>query len=335
MTDYPLISIIMGVYNEEEYLSESIESILSQTYENLEFIIVDDASDDGSIEIIESFDDPRIVELKNDENRGLTQSLNRALERANGEFIARQDADDISRSDRLERQVQFLQRYDDVAVVGTGAYLIDGEGTTIDKRVPKCNPTFEDFMDKGHLIHGSIMARRSILEHVNGYNDFFRYGQDQELWLRLAKDYPIANIPDPLYRHRIHDEGVYFSRKDESAMYGKLARDLVTGRAESDVLENLERDSVLSYYDRLSPERRAAFHRDLATRYLRYGHTEPALEECRKAREYEPYAFQNLVLSILARLGPSATDTVRWAMRRYLNAKTRIGNRVVCPYEFD
>lgn len=325
----------MGVYNEEEYLSKSIESVLGQTYDDYEFIIVDDCSTDDSTDIIRSYTDGRIHRIENERNRGLTYSLNRALEHAAGTYVARQDADDISEPDRLERQVQFLDTHDEVAVVGTGTYFIDGDERVIDHRIPKCDPGFDDFMDKGHLIHGSIMARRSILESTGGYNDFFRYGQDQELWLRLTQHYQLANIPEPLYQHRIHDEGVYFSQKDESAMYGKIARDLVTGRIDSETLDELKEEGVLSYYEELSPQRRAAFHRDLATRYLRYGHTEPARKECCKARKYEPYAPMNLLLSVLAWAGRDLSRPVSWLMRRYLNTKNRLYNRLSCPYNFD
>lgn len=327
------ISILMGVYNEAAYLPAAIESVLTQTHEDLEFIVVDDASTDDSVDVVRSYDDPRIILLENETNRGLTVSLNRALSEATGELVARQDADDVSEPDRLARQVAFLERNPSVAVVGTGAHLIDGDGTVLDTRIAYCNPTFEDFMATGHLIHGSILARRSVLEEVGGYDEFFRYAQDQELWLRLTDaGYEIANIPDPLYLHRIHDEGVYFSRKDESAMYSKIARDLVTGACDRADLETLEEAGLLAYYDRLSPERRASFHADLATRYLRYGHTGPALDECANAREYRPYAPGLLALSVLARLGPRAIDPVRWGMRRYLNAKTRLLNRFACPY---
>jgi len=329
------VSILIGVYNEEQYLENAINSILSQTYEDVEFVIVDDASTDRSREVIQSVDDDRIELLVNETNQGLTYSLNHALEHASGEYIARQDADDISDPDRLERQVQFLDRHKEVAVVGTGAHLIDGDGQVIDRRIPKCDPSFDDFLDKGHLIHGSIMARKSVLEDVGGYNEFFRYGQDQELWLRLAKQQSIANIPQPLYKHRIHDEGVYFSRKDESAMYGRIARDLATGTITPEKLEELERDGVLSYYDTLSSQQRASFHRDLATRYLRYGHIEPAVEQCKQASEYEPYAVKTILLQILARGGPTAVTAVRWMMRRYLNSKNRIYNRLKCSYSFD
>ena len=325
----------MGVYNEQTHLEDALDSILAQTYENFEFIIVDDASSDDSPTIVRSYDDPRITLLENDSNRGLTYSLNRGIENANGKYIARQDADDISEPERLERQVQFLETHEQVAVVGTGALLIDDENNVIDRRVGYCNPDFEDFIDKGHLIHGSIVARRSILEAVGGYDEFFRYAQDQDLWLRIAKDHPIANISSSLYRHRIHDNSVYFSQKDESTMYGILARDFITEKADAEMKRHLESQGVLAYYDEMSPERRAAFHRSLARRYLRTGHTTEALEECRKAREFKPYDRSSLLMSGLAYTGPVATMAVRWGMRRYLNLRTRLSNHMHCPYQFD
>ena len=104
-----LISVVMSNYNtEESYLRASIESILNQTYENFEFIIVDDCSTDNSIDVIESYSDKRIKLIKNKENMGLTKSLNVAIKEAKGEFIARMDADDISLPQRFEKQVEFL-----------------------------------------------------------------------------------------------------------------------------------------------------------------------------------------------------------------------------------
>jgi len=164
-----------------------------------------------------------------------------------------------------------------------------------------------------------------VIESLGGYDEFFRYGQDYDLWLRLSKQYNVANIPDHLYRHRIHDEGVYFSRKDESALYGQLARDIATGDVGRDIKSELS--DITDYYTYLNSEKRAAFHTDLATRYLRYGHTEPAIEECRKALEYDRFLIRPYLLTGLAHAGPHATTVVRRGMRRYLNLKTRIRNR--------
>lgn len=104
-----LISVIMSNYNTpEEYLREAIESVLNQSYADFEFIIVDDCSTDNSLKIIESYHDPRIIVIKNEINIGITKSLNRALRTANGEFVARMDADDICLPDRFRKQIEFL-----------------------------------------------------------------------------------------------------------------------------------------------------------------------------------------------------------------------------------
>ncbi len=328
----PTISVLMGVYNEEEFLEEAIESILAQTFEDFEFLIVDDDSIDRSSEIVDSYDDDRIKLIRNETNQGLTVSLNRALDQATGKYIARQDADDVSEPHRFERQVSFLECHDDVALVGTGAYLIDGDGNVVDKRIGYCNPKFEDFLEKSHLVHGSILARRSVLEELGGYDEFFRYGQDYDLWLRLSKRYEVANIPDPLYRHRIHDEGVYFSRKDESALYTMFARHLVTGKTTREMKNELAESGIGRYYDLLDQSQREAFHQDLAVRYLRYGHLEQALEECKKATDCGGISAKTVLLSLLAIGGDTPTKVVRWTLRRYLNWKMRVTNRLTCSY---
>ena len=128
MTSEPKINVIMSVYNGEKYLKQAIESILKQTYTNFRFIIVDDGSNDSSFDIIKSFTDERIVIIRNDRTQGLTRSLNKALRTANGEYIARQDADDISLSNRLKSQIDFLEKHPEVELLGTGVYLINEKG---------------------------------------------------------------------------------------------------------------------------------------------------------------------------------------------------------------
>lgn len=332
MEEAPTISVLMGVYNEEEYLSDAIESILNQTYEDFEFLIVDDNSSDTSTEIVRAYDDPRIVLLENETNKGLTVSLNRALEHATGKYIARQDADDRSATNRLERQFAFLDANEEVAVVGTGARLIDSTGGTIDTRVGYCNPNYEDFLDTNHLIHGSVLARRAVLEDFDGYDEFFEYSQDYELWLRLSKTHKIANIPEPLYNLRIHDESVYFSKKDKSALYAKFARDLANGKVSSDVDSDLRQHGILQYWEHLNQSEKAVVHQDLATRYLRYGHTKAALEECHNANVEAGWSLALLVLVALAYSGGRTVSMAIWLLRRYHNMKHRIHNRFFCPY---
>ncbi len=332
MGESPLVSVLMGVYNEETYLPAAIDSILNQTYENLELIIVDDASTDSSREIIESYDDSRIVLLENETNRGLTVSLNRALETASGMYVARQDADDVSEPKRLEKQVEFLETQEEVALVGTGTLLINESDNVVDRRVGYCNPTYEDFLKKNRLVHGTILARRSAIELVGGYDEFFRYSQDYDLWLRLLEEHEIANIPTPLYRLRVHDESVYFTRRDESALYATFARHQSTGKADKTIKNELKEAGILEYWNYLSDEQCAAVHDDLTLRYLRYGHQEPALKECRKAIDSGGYTVTRGLFLALCYGGKPLSNIFHTVTRRYFNIKIRLHNEFQCPY---
>ena len=116
----PKISVVMPAYNAEKYIGEAIESILNQTFKDFEFIIINDGSVDHTKEIIREYNDPRIVLLENDKNRGIVLSLNKGLDAATGKYIARMDADDIALKNRFERQVEYLDEHKDIGVLGTG-----------------------------------------------------------------------------------------------------------------------------------------------------------------------------------------------------------------------
>ena len=170
-----LVSVIMSNYNTpEDYLRQSIDSILGQTYSNFEFIIVDDASTDGSLAVIESYKDPRIRIIKNSENLGLTKSLNIALDECRGEYIARMDSDDISLPERFEKQVTFLQSNPDVIVCGTWAKYIgnwkaqnsnDGNRRLIPDR--ETFKIYQLFGNDPNIVHPSAMFNNAKLK-ANG-----------------------------------------------------------------------------------------------------------------------------------------------------------------------
>jgi glycosyltransferase involved in cell wall biosynthesis len=128
-----MVSVIMPVFNAKLYLSEAVESILSQTFADFELITIDDCSTDGSLEILKSFaeKDKRVLVLDNERNLGVTPTLNRGLATANGELIARMDADDISLPERLEKQAAFLKAHPEVGLVSGDALAIDAQGSTI------------------------------------------------------------------------------------------------------------------------------------------------------------------------------------------------------------
>jgi len=197
----------MSVYNELPYLERAVRSILNQTYEDFEFIIVNDGSTDGSKKALEQYanSDDRI-QLVHQENRGLPASLNRGLEMARGRYIARMDADDISYPGRFEHQVQFLNANPQVGIVGTRIEKMDSEGQVRWKWSPPTDPdtiAWRLFFDTC-FCHPTIMARRSLLQELGGYAEWAEVGQDYELWTRAVLKTRLANLPSRLYKARRH-----------------------------------------------------------------------------------------------------------------------------------
>jgi glycosyltransferase involved in cell wall biosynthesis len=204
----PKVSVIMPVYNGARYVRNAVDSILNQTYENFEMIVVDDASEDGTNEILSSYRDERLRLFCNNNNLGLAKSLNHAIKVSRGEYIARQDADDISHIQRLEGQVSFLDNNSEIAVLGTTTQWIDENGQTLlvwqqpteNKRIQQTLLTY------CCLIHGSVMYRAQIVRDMGGYNENMRTGQDYDLWLRVSETHDIACLPEVLYMYRRHAE---------------------------------------------------------------------------------------------------------------------------------
>jgi glycosyltransferase involved in cell wall biosynthesis len=235
----PMVTVLMPVYNAGGYLAPAIESILQQTFRDFELLIVNDASTDGSQEVLRSFSDKRIRVLENKNNLGLAHSLNRGLEVATGEFIARQDADDLSHPERLESQVQFLKAHQDIALVGTQAIIIDESGRY--KRVLLDRPHEHiaikwDLLFDNSFVHTSVMFRKSIVrDNLGGYDPSYGACEDYDLWSRIADVGRVANLSRHLVSHRMHSsskrEGTHHSIKmqditkvvtrNAEAMFGK------------------------------------------------------------------------------------------------------------------
>jgi len=223
MVNKPTISAIMSVYNGERYLKQSIESVLKQTFTDFEFIIVDDGSTDGSSEIIRGYGDDRIKVIRNEVRIGLTKSLNKALGKARGEYVARQDADDISLPRRLEEQIKFFEKHPKVALLGTNVYIIDEKGRILEEK--KLNPRpNKNFLKHNEFIHGSVMLKKAVIDNLGGYNELFKYSQDYELWLRIAKYHDVRNLQTPLYALRIHRTSIGLTETEEQFLFGMLAR---------------------------------------------------------------------------------------------------------------
>ena len=206
----PRVTVLMPVYNGERYLREAIDSILAQTFTDFEFIIVDDGSTDETPTILNGYTDPRIVRLRNQTNVGLVESLNRGLAAARGEYIARQDADDVSLPQRLEKQLDFLESHPDVGLVGTTFAIVNSCGVILGiPSVPTQNGDIQErLLCANNFCHGSVMFRRKCLEVVGAYRADLFPAEDYDLWLRIGEHFQVANLSDVLYQWRDWDASI-------------------------------------------------------------------------------------------------------------------------------
>ncbi|MEI6607949.1 MAG: glycosyltransferase [Verrucomicrobiota bacterium] len=214
ITKTPRVSAVLPVFNAARYLRATLGSILAQTFEGFELIAIDDASTDGSLEILESIRDPRIKIHRNRENLRLIRTLNRGVELAQGDYIARCDADDIYDPERFAAQVQFLDDHPDIAVVGSDAWLIDAENRIVDTTYNFPITPIETSLRLGTaspLFHSSVMARRQAILDAGSYSVDHTHVEDYGLWLRVCRCSKVANLRRKLTYYRVHAQSV--SRK--------------------------------------------------------------------------------------------------------------------------
>jgi glycosyltransferase involved in cell wall biosynthesis len=197
----------MPVYNAEKYINNTIKSILNQTLQDFEFIIIDDASTDSSVNIIESYNDSRIILYKSKKNVGYVANLNKMLNLAQGEFIARQDNDDISHPQRLQRQVDYLTKNPDVGVCGSYARFIGRKRGLF--KVPLDDKSIRALMIfQCPMIHPSVMIRSSTLVDGLKYDEELCPAEDYNMWFEISKKYKLANLPCPLLYYRLHGKNI-------------------------------------------------------------------------------------------------------------------------------
>ena len=209
----------MSVYNGSNFLDQAIDSVLKQTFTDFEFIIVDDTSTDSSLEIISNWalKDSRIKIIKNNQNLGLTKSLNKAIGQASGEYLARIDVDDICYPERLEKQVNFLDVNQNCALVGSWAEIINDKNDELRTIKYPTAPSDlkKDLIKYNPFFHSSVMMRKKALAEVGLYDESFRFAQDYELYFRIAQKYDIANIPSILIKYREVRDSITISKNRE------------------------------------------------------------------------------------------------------------------------
>lgn len=216
-----MISILLCVRNGESYISSSIQSILDQTYVDFEVIVVVNASSDGTLGIVESYDDQRIRVFKT-QIAQLTYNLNFALEQARGKYIARLDADDLMRPERLQRQLESIVELN-ADVVGSFMNVIDNNGADTGETMsfPSTNVEIrKKIWFRSVVAHPAVLMRKELLFDVGGYMGG-RFGQDYDLWLRLMRNPNVKfyNVKEKLVDYRVHDK----QSKGNSASYAEVA----------------------------------------------------------------------------------------------------------------
>lgn len=223
----PLVSVIMAVRDADSTLVASLQSVSTQTFTRFEFIIIDDGSSDrtGAILRAAAEKDPRIL-VHPQSPSGLAVSLNRAIALAKGQYVARQDADDISMPTRLALQVERLEMDTDLGALGTAATVINADGH-VTGRFPTAHGV--SAVRRGLLscritpVHGSMMVRRDCLAHVDGYREAFPVSQDFDLWLRLIEHVEIDNLTELLYQWRASKESLHGTKRRQQLYCSGIA----------------------------------------------------------------------------------------------------------------
>ena len=203
----PLFTVLMPVYNGEKYLREAIDSILNQTLTDFEFLIIDDGSTDNSVQIISSYSDPRIKFVRNGTNLGISKTLNRGIEIASAEYIARMDADDISYPTRLQKQYSYLIENPECALLSTWAKMITETNKHIRtekyrSRLHYYNLTFECWM-----YHPTVVFKKTAAKEVGMYS--IPYAEDFELFWQLSRKFKIACLEEVLVDYRVTDQSLH------------------------------------------------------------------------------------------------------------------------------
>lgn len=229
----PLVSVLLSTRDGSRYLEEALASLAAQTYPELEIVAVDDGSSDSTPEILARFAalHPR-TRLLRTEGVGLAAALHRAAGEATGAFFARQDDDDRSNPERIERQIRFFHVHPEIGVAGTAATRIDEQGRPIGPyAVPLTRSEIDASLRRGTpFVHGSVMMRREAYEASGGYRAAFQAAQDVDLWLRIPPGIGFANLPESLYEWREHPGGVFARARDRQLFFAAVARSFAEER---------------------------------------------------------------------------------------------------------
>jgi len=302
--DRPDLAVVLCVHNGRRWLTQAVESILSQSFPHFRFIVVDDGSTDGSGELVRSYRDPRI-ELIRQDRQGPGGARNTGMRATDTEFVAFMDADDISEKTRLAVQRAFLVAHPDVAAVGCSTRIMDQTGRPVfTQHVPTgsawCRRRI--LQEKFYSYGSSLMVRRRPAIDVGLFRSFFRQREDVDFMLRMAQKYRIDNVPDVLYRYRMNMEGASHRDPRPGVYYHRIAYELARERSDNGC-DRLQRGVAIQPYKangrpqpRLGSIDDILYHLHFAEAQLlrEQGQTHAAFRHVVKAWTFDPLSRRTL-----------------------------------------
>ena len=222
----PLVTVLITAYNEADYIEDAVRRVLTQTYENLEAVVINDGSSDETEDVLSRrFEDGRLRVFNRGRN-GRVTSLNHGLDVASGAFVAMLDADDRCKPTRMKKQVSFLRENKEVGVVGTNYVRIDNiRGESHIRKYPEEDRRIRREMSKYiPIAHSSVMFRRRAVIEVGGYDESLSDHEDLDLWMRVAKNWKLANVPEPLVVRHIRSDSYWHRNFGAHARNAHLAK---------------------------------------------------------------------------------------------------------------
>lgn len=327
----PRVSVLLPTLNEAETVERALGSLAEQTYEDFEVIVIDDGSTDGTVDEVRraASDLPEVEVIERTDERGITSALNRGLEAAHGEYIARQDADDRSHPDRLRRQVEFLDGNPEVVLVGTGVHQVEPDDTYRSQRHVYEVPPPAVYREKSPFVHGTVLIRTTAVRAVGGYDELFPTSEDRDLWIRMARefDYELRNIDEPLYWLQLSGESAYASDMYTAKLYGEYAAvRTLEDRVSVDYDETVRREGADAIEAILTNAELAAIARDAGQEALRWHKRRESRRYAREAlrrRPLDPIAAGTLLLSYAPE---RVVDALITLYRKKLNREVRRAN---------
>lgn len=247
----PLLTVLMPVYNGEVFLREAIDSVLSQTYSNFVFLIINDGSTDQTESIVLSYDDDRIRYVKNEENLKLIKTLNKGLSLVETKYVARMDADDICEPMRFERQIEYMEANPQVGLLGTWCRTIGDKMPSVIRYEASHEQICFKQLYQIQIVHPSCIMRTSVLKSMDvWYDNDFLHAEDYELFTRMSHLTRLANIPEVLHLYRKHENAVsvLHNKEQEENSYKVIRREFgFIGLSVNDM--QIESFAVLNYQD--------------------------------------------------------------------------------------